>query len=109
MSQREVQRAHHVGWRTVRDALNSAWPAQRAEYPQRASHLDAFKPLIDEMLVADLDAPRTQRHTATPIFDRLLREHDAADVSYGIVRDYVARRRQVGTRKARGDKVELLG
>jgi transposase len=93
MSLREVQRAHRVGWRTVRDALDSAWPAPRAEYPQRASRLDAFESVIDEILVADLDAPRKQRHTATRIFDRLLREHDASGISYGMVRAYVARRR----------------
>jgi transposase len=93
MSLREVQRAHHVGWRTARQALDSAWPTPRADYPQRASRLDMFKPAIDEMLVADLEAPRKQRHTATRIFDRLLCEHDAAGISYGIVRAYVATRR----------------
>jgi hypothetical protein len=30
MSEREIQRTHHVGWRTVKAALDSAWPAQRA-------------------------------------------------------------------------------
>lgn len=93
MSPREIQRAHHVGWRTARDALDSAWPKPRAAYPRRASRLDAFRPVIDEMLVADLDAPRKQRHTATRIFDRLLREPDATGISYGMVRDYVATRR----------------
>jgi hypothetical protein len=33
MSFREIERTHHVGWRTVRDALDSAWPKPRAEYP----------------------------------------------------------------------------
>jgi transposase len=93
MSLREIQRTHHAGWRTVRAALNSAWPTPRAEYPKRASRLDPLKPVIDEWLVADLDAPRKQRHTAIRIFDRLVREHDATDITYGMVRTYVAQRR----------------
>jgi hypothetical protein len=34
------------------------------------SKLDPFKVVIDEILIADLDAPRKQRHTVTRIFDR---------------------------------------
>ncbi len=93
MSSREIQRTHQVGWRTVRAALDSTWPTPRAEYPSRASKLDPFKSVIDEWLVADLDAPRKQRHTATRVFDRLLREHNAADITYGMVCAYVAKRR----------------
>lgn len=90
---REIQRTHGVGWRRVRDALDSAWPKPRAAYPQRTSRLDPFKAVIDDMLVADLDAPRKQRHTATRIFDRLVSEHDATGISYRMVRDHVATRR----------------
>lgn len=57
MSERQLQRKHHVGWRTVKSALDSAWPSPRAPYPARASKLDAFKSVIDEILL-DLDAPR---------------------------------------------------
>ncbi|GAA3222441.1 hypothetical protein GCM10020216_034680 [Nonomuraea helvata] len=59
----------------------------------RASRLDAFKQLIDDMLRADLDAPRKQRHTAKRIFTRLVDEHQAAEVSYQMVRAYFAKRR----------------
>lgn len=45
------------------------------------------------MLRADLDAPRKQRHTATRILARLVAEHDAAELSYSTVRDYVRVRR----------------
>lgn len=93
MSVREIQRAHRVGWRTVRAALDSAWPTPRAQYPKRASRLDQFKPVIDEWLVTDLDAPRKQRHTATRIFDRLIKEQQAGGITYGMVRTYVANRR----------------
>lgn len=93
VSQRQIQRRHRVGWRTVRAALDSAWPAQRAAYPSRPSKLDPFKPVIDEILAADLDAPRKQRHTATRMFARLVDEHGMTDVSYPVVRAYVAKRK----------------
>jgi transposase len=104
MSGRELQRVHGVGWRTVQAALASAWPAQRAPYPARASRLDPFKPLIDQILVEDLDAPRKQRHTITRIFDRLCSEHGMTDISYPVVRAYVARRRpEIRTKHGRTD------
>jgi hypothetical protein len=46
----------------VREALGSAWPTPRKPSPPRRWRLDPFKPLIDQMLRADLDAPRKQRH-----------------------------------------------
>lgn len=55
--------------------------------------MDPYKPVIDQMLRADLDAPRKQRHTAKRVLDRLLEEHHAHGISYGMVRDYVAVRR----------------
>jgi transposase len=93
MSERELQRTHHVGWRTVKAALASAWPAPPAPYPKRASKLDPFKTAIDAMLLADLDAPRKQRHTVRRIVDRLVEEHGMTGVSYPVVRAYVAERK----------------
>jgi transposase len=61
--------------------------------PPRASKLDDFKPIIDEILRVDLDAPRKQRHTVTRIYDRLIAEHDMQGVSYSVVRRYVADRK----------------
>jgi transposase len=55
--------------------------------------LDPVKPLIDDMLRSDLDAPRKQRHTARRVLARLVDEHGVTSVSYSSVRDYVARRR----------------
>lgn len=93
LSGREIQRKHGVGWRTVQSALTSAWPQQRAAYPTRASKLDGFKPAIDDILRSDLNAPRKQRHTVTRIVDRLRTEFGMDDVSYPVVRAYVATRR----------------
>jgi transposase len=51
-----------------------------------------LKAVIDAMLLADLDAPRKQRHTAQRVFDRLVDEHQAV-ISYSSVRQYVKARR----------------
>ncbi|MEU0390344.1 IS21 family transposase [Streptomyces chartreusis] len=59
--------------------------------------------MIDQMLRADLDAPRKQRHTVKRIFDRLLDEHGAVEVTYPMVRAYVAvRRPQIRIEAGRG-------
>lgn len=65
--------------------------------------LDPFKPLIDQMLRDELDAPRKQRHTVKRIFDRLVAEHEMEGISYATVVDYVAERRpQVRVEAGRG-------
>ncbi len=89
---RELERTHGVTWRTVWKALDSAWPEPRKKLPPRAAVLDPYKPVIDEILRADLDAPRKQRRTVTWIFHRLVEEH-GAEGSYGTVRYYVAARK----------------
>jgi transposase len=45
------------------------------------------------MLRQDLDAPKKQRHTARRVLARLVDEHDAGELTYSTVRDYVAKRR----------------
>lgn len=82
LSQRALQRKYNVTWRTVRRALDGQWPEPRKKPRPRESRLDPYKQLIDEMLRADLDAPAKQRHTAQSIFDRLVDEHDARNISY---------------------------
>jgi transposase len=93
MSGRAIEKKYRVGRRTIIKALSSAWPEPRKQLPPRASKLDPFKPTIDEFLKADLDAPRKQRHTVTRIWHRLTGEHGMTDVSYPVVRAYVADRR----------------
>ena len=93
LSIRELSEKHHVHRRTVRQALGSATPPPR-KTPLRSSRvLEPFKPAIDAMLRSDLEAPRKQRHTARRVLARLVDDHDAGDLSYSTVRDYVARRR----------------
>lgn len=93
LSIRELARRHGVGRPTVRQALAQAEPPARKTRVRTAPRLDGYKSAIDEMLRQDLDAPRKQRHTARRVFARLAAEHDAAELSYSTVRDYVRRRR----------------
>lgn len=103
MSGRALERKYNVGRRTIIKALTSAWPEPRKKPPPRPSKLDPFKPVIDGILRADLDAPRKQRHTVKRIFDRLIDEHAMIDVSYQVVRAYVAvRRPEIRTEAGRG-------
>ena len=89
-SGRALAAKYQVSRNTVAEALTSAWPKPRKPLPQRTSRLDPFKPAIDDILRADLSAPRKQRHTVRRIFARLIDEYGMRDVSYQIVRGYVA-------------------
>lgn len=89
---RSLARAHRVSRRTVRQALATAEPPTRRSPARCSPKLDLYRALIDQMLVADLDAPRKQRHTAQRVFDRLVDEHRAV-ISYSTVRQYVKARR----------------
>jgi transposase len=82
MSGRAIERKHGVSRRTVLKALASVWPEPRKKLPPRPSKLDSYKPVIDAILLADLDAPRKQRHTVKRIFDRLIDEQGMTGVSY---------------------------
>jgi transposase len=90
---RELADRHHVHRRTVRQALASAVPPPRKEYPQRPRPaVDAYADVIDSWLMADRLVPRKQRHTARRVWQRLVAEHGAT-CSEGTVSRYVARRR----------------
>jgi transposase len=103
LSVRALAGRYGVHRRMVREALSSAWPAPRKRPPPRRSRLEPYRPAIDAMLRADLDAPRKQRHTVKRIFDRLVAEHEMEGVSYSTVCDYVAwRRPEVRVEAGRG-------
>lgn len=93
LSGRGLERKYGVGWRTVQLALSSAGrsSARRTRHVLRS--LTCIKATVDAILLADLDAPRKQRHTVKRIFDRLVAEHGMNDVSYQVVRAYVAVRK----------------
>ena len=93
VSIRGLARRHRVHRRTVRQALKSALPPRRKRAPRLAPQLGPYVEVIREWLVADLSAPRKQRHTARRIWQRLVDERGAS-VAESTVRAYVGRLRR---------------
>ena len=94
LSERALAARYRVGRATVRQALASPVPPPRKRPQGRpAPKLGAFRELIDEWLVADLVAPRKQRHTAKRIWRRLVDEH-GVEVAEVTVRQHVHKRRR---------------
>src|SRR5213592_266571 len=86
LSIRALSERHGVHRRAVRQALAAALPPPRKPPEGRsAPKLGPYRPLIDEWLRADREAPRKQRHTARRIWQRLVDEH-GADVAETTVR-----------------------
>jgi transposase len=94
MTIRAIARTFHHSRRKVREALACPEPRgySRTKDPP-APRLGPFKSIIDEILQADEQAPRKQRHTAAQIFRRLQSEYGYA-ANYGQVRRYVAQHRR---------------
>ena len=90
---RGLARRHRVHRRTVRQALRSALPPPRKPASPSAPRLGAHRATIREWLVADMSAPRKQRHTARRIWQRLVDERGAT-VAESTVRAYVGRVRR---------------
>ena len=71
-------------------------PAKRAPESRPAPKLGPYRAVIDEILRADREAPRKQRHTARRVWQRLVVEH-GAEVSERQVCRYVHdKRRELG-------------
>jgi hypothetical protein len=87
--------------RTVRQALASPVPAPRKRPAERTSKLDPFKDAIGTILHQEADNPDQPARTAKEIFDWLVAERGAAQVSCSTVRNYVAGRRTLRPRPRR--------
>lgn len=92
LSIRQLARQFHHSRRKIREVLGLPEPKPYRRRPM-PSVLDSFKPIVDEILRTDEDAPRKQRHTAAKIFRRLRDEHQFAG-GYDRVRRYVLSREQ---------------
>jgi len=92
LSVRALADRHRVHRRTVRQALGDAVPPRRKIPRREAPVLGPYVATVLAWLVADLDAPRKQRHTARRIWQRLI-EEEGAVVGESTVRSLVARLR----------------
>jgi len=95
--------------RTVRQALQGAVPQERRKPPQRRSVLEPAYGWIDEMLRADLTAPRKQKHTIVRIHQRLIIEYDFRLASVRTVGNYVSQRRPQIIAEVREGRMHMEG
>jgi transposase len=97
LSIRELAKRHGVHRRAVRQALEAAIPpAKRAPEVRPAPKLGPYRQVIDEILIADKEAPRKQRHTARRIWQRLVEEHGAVVSERQVSRYVHDKRRELG-------------
>jgi len=94
MSVRALARKFGHSRHTIRKVLGEATPKPYTLSAPRAKRklTEPFQQWIDEILEADKDAPKKQRHTAKRIFVRLREEHGFAG-GYDCVRRYVKSQR----------------
>ena len=95
----EISRETGHDRKTIRTVINndnwnqSPLVIQKPNTPK----LDPFKPIIDEWLTDDKRSKRTQRHTATRVYNRLRTEDGTKktfDCSYETVNAYVQKRKK---------------
>jgi len=76
LSRRGACRKYGLGWHTLKKILTHAEPpGYRQSVRRKKRTLEAFVPVIHQILNDDRQAPRKQRHTAHRIFERLRDEH----------------------------------
>src|SRR5215207_1474311 len=90
LSKREACREYGLHWQTLKKVLAADEPPPfRPKVPRAKPRLGPFLPVIHQILEADRQAPKKQRHTAERIFQRLRDEHGYAGCA-SIVRSAVA-------------------
>ncbi|HXP08655.1 MAG TPA: IS21 family transposase [Acidobacteriaceae bacterium] len=89
ISEREASRRFGIARKTVHKMLGySAPPGYQRKQPVKRPKLEAFLGVIDQILEADRQQIRKQRHTSKRIFERLRQEHGYTG-GYTVVKDYV--------------------
>lgn len=96
VSIREIMRRTGYHYETVRKYLDRE-DFNEPIYPPKhlSSLLDPLKPIIDQWLLADLKAPRKQRHTAKRVYERLQEEYSQMlEVKQRTVSYYVSQKKK---------------
>lgn len=86
MSERAIERKHHVGRRTIVKALTLTGPPPRKKFQRDPTALNGLHATIDAMIEAD---PGTR---VSKIWQHLADDHGAT-ITYGALRAYVVSRR----------------
>jgi transposase len=88
-----------VHWQTLEKMLaHEEPPGYRRQRPRAKPKIEAFLPIIEEILRSDQAAPRKQRHTAKRIWERLRDEHGFSGgltIVQDAVREWKQSRREV--------------
>lgn len=94
LSRRGACRKYGLGWHTLQKILSHTEPpGYRQSQPRPKRKLEAFLPVIHQILEEDRHAPRKQRHTSRRIFERLRDEHGFSG-GWTVVKDAVRAWRQ---------------
>ncbi len=94
-----VARKFGVHRRMVREAIESSIPMRLPAKERPRPTIGPVATFIDEVLEADRQAPRKQRHTAHRIWVRITRERSGYQIAESTVRRYVRqRKRTLGVR-----------
>lgn len=75
LSKRAACREYEIHWQTLEKILSHSESPGYQKTKPRSSIVDAFEPVIEEILKSDRQVHRKQRHTARRIFERLRDEH----------------------------------
>ena len=76
LSKRGACREYKIHWQTLMRILSHSEPPGYQQTKRRSSKVDAFVPIIEEILKGDQQVHRKQRHTARRIFVRLRDEYE---------------------------------
>lgn len=98
-SKRSVMKRFEIHWDTLKKMLEEPEPpGYRLKRPRARPKIEAFLPVIEEILDKDGAAPRKQRHTVVRLFHRLRDEHGYTGgytMVKRVVRERAARQREV--------------
>ena len=75
ISKRRACGEYGLRWQTLLKVLTHVEPSDYRRTMRRASNLDPFLPVVNEILAADEQVHRKQRHPAQRIFERLRDEY----------------------------------
>ena len=97
MSMREACKKYHLNFRTIQKILSHAEPPGYCQTATRDKPtIGPFIPIIQEILEADKQVHKKQRHTGKRIFDRLRDEHGYTG-GITVVRDEIRRWKRSST------------